>query len=528
MGIKIKYQQEGETFFKIQPTTKLGKVFRAYCDKHSINSGSIRFLLQGTRIQDKDTPESLEMTDGDGIQAMIEQQGGDGTPAPVPPPPVASAPVASASAPGAPANAPPNGAGASPNGTGVPPNGADAPTSAIDPAMAGASDAAGASKPAGPRSFNIKVVDQGQNEVYFKIKEHTPLRKVMDAYCERQGINRTDVRFLLDGERINNHDTPLSKDMEDGDTIEVVREQLGGGGGDDPVEELDMSRLSIQVKDDQTKEQTFRIKPTTRMEKVMAIYCAQYGRAANSLRFFTPDGKRITDQDTAATLVLEDGDLIDAHEEQRGGRDSPSDLTIKVVDQISQEVAFKMRSTTPMGKMMDAYCKYVIQRGGGAAQLTRRFFTYDGQRIQTQDTPRSLKLRDGDIVGVLTEVFSEKDGKAVDNKAEENLDAQRQRQEDEKKGHIRFCVKDILGEELWFSIKCAHPIAPVLNFYCRRYGEPNLVFWTTTGTLIRPTDTPLCLGLEYNGCIKSSYWSCKELDSDFDTLNIDIDMNAID
>jgi hypothetical protein len=38
---------------------------------------SLRFLLDGVRIKDQDTPKMLELDDGDSIVAVIEMSGGD-------------------------------------------------------------------------------------------------------------------------------------------------------------------------------------------------------------------------------------------------------------------------------------------------------------------------------------------------------------------------------------------------------------------------------------------------------------------
>jgi hypothetical protein len=104
--------------------------------------------------------------------------------------------------------------------------------------------------------LNIKVTDNN-NEVFFKIKRTTALKKLMDAFCERQGKAPTSVRFLFDGSRVQPTDSPdtvstsfpgLSSpdfclllsylsprsntqqqlDMADGDTLEVHQEQIGG------------------------------------------------------------------------------------------------------------------------------------------------------------------------------------------------------------------------------------------------------------------------------------------------------------
>ncbi|KAK4636118.1 Ubiquitin-like protein SMT3 [Fulvia fulva] len=75
--------------------------------------------------------------------------------------------------------------------------------------------------------LNIKVTDNN-NEVFFKIKRTTQLKKLMDAFCERQGKSPQSVRFLFDGQRVNSSDTPDTLEMADGDTLEVHQEQIGG------------------------------------------------------------------------------------------------------------------------------------------------------------------------------------------------------------------------------------------------------------------------------------------------------------
>ncbi|RFU30005.1 hypothetical protein B7463_g6334, partial [Scytalidium lignicola] len=75
--------------------------------------------------------------------------------------------------------------------------------------------------------LNIKVTDNN-NEVFFKIKRTTALKKLMDAFCERQGKAPNSVRFLFDGSRVQPTDSPESLDMQDGDCLEVHQEQIGG------------------------------------------------------------------------------------------------------------------------------------------------------------------------------------------------------------------------------------------------------------------------------------------------------------
>ncbi|KAJ9099718.1 hypothetical protein QFC20_005596 [Naganishia adeliensis] len=65
-----------EVFFKIKRTTKLNKLKNAYADRVGKQVNSIRFFYDGRRVQDEDTPESLELEDGDAIEVQLEQVGG--------------------------------------------------------------------------------------------------------------------------------------------------------------------------------------------------------------------------------------------------------------------------------------------------------------------------------------------------------------------------------------------------------------------------------------------------------------------
>merc|ERR1712230_258322 len=86
-------------------------------------------------------------------------------------------------------------------------------------------------KKEGGEHINLKVVTQDGNEIYFKCKQTTPLQKLMHAFCNRQGVSMNSVRFLFDGNRINETQTPSQLDMEDGDVIDVMVEQHGGAHG---------------------------------------------------------------------------------------------------------------------------------------------------------------------------------------------------------------------------------------------------------------------------------------------------------
>jgi len=77
-------------------------------------------------------------------------------------------------------------------------------------------------------SINLRVMDQSGGEVYFKLKPNTVLQKLFDAYCTRQSLNPSSLRFLVDGQRVKGDATPKSLELTDNDIIDVVSMQVGG------------------------------------------------------------------------------------------------------------------------------------------------------------------------------------------------------------------------------------------------------------------------------------------------------------
>ncbi|XP_021010126.1 small ubiquitin-related modifier 2-like isoform X1 [Mus caroli] len=76
--------------------------------------------------------------------------------------------------------------------------------------------------------INLKVAGHNGSVVQFKIKRHTPLSKLMKAYCEQQDLSMRQNRFRFDGQPINETDKPAQLEIEDEDTIDVFQQETGG------------------------------------------------------------------------------------------------------------------------------------------------------------------------------------------------------------------------------------------------------------------------------------------------------------
>ena len=65
-------------------------------------------------------------------------------------------------------------------------------------------------------------------EIHFRVKQTTLMGKLKKSYSERVGVPIASLRFLFDGRRINDDETPKALEMEQDDVIEVYQEQTGG------------------------------------------------------------------------------------------------------------------------------------------------------------------------------------------------------------------------------------------------------------------------------------------------------------
>ena len=71
-------------------------------------------------------------------------------------------------------------------------------------------------------TITIRVKDQQGEDTFFKVKKTTKMEKVFTAYAQRKGVALAQVRFLLDGVRIQPTDTPENLEIEDQDQIDCV------------------------------------------------------------------------------------------------------------------------------------------------------------------------------------------------------------------------------------------------------------------------------------------------------------------
>ena len=72
------------------------------------------------------------------------------------------------------------------------------------------------------QQIRLIVIDQQNTEVQFLVWKDTPLRKLMDAYCSRFGLQRSRARFTTNGAQIGAKDTAEKLGLKDQGLIGVV------------------------------------------------------------------------------------------------------------------------------------------------------------------------------------------------------------------------------------------------------------------------------------------------------------------
>ncbi len=72
-----------------------------------------------------------------------------------------------------------------------------------------------------PARIQLRIQDVRGSELQFLVKKHTPMRKLMDAYCSRLGLQASQVRFetLIGCKPIAPVDTAEVLELDDEDLI---------------------------------------------------------------------------------------------------------------------------------------------------------------------------------------------------------------------------------------------------------------------------------------------------------------------
>lgn len=82
-----------------------------------------------------------------------------------------------------------------------------------------------------PDEIIALTVKSPNGHAVFRIKKSTKMSRVFSAFVERSGVSANAVRFLLDGQNVKLANSAGDLGLADGDQIDAVFEQVGGGDG---------------------------------------------------------------------------------------------------------------------------------------------------------------------------------------------------------------------------------------------------------------------------------------------------------
>ncbi|XP_011091453.1 small ubiquitin-related modifier 1-like [Sesamum indicum] len=75
----------------------------------------------------------------------------------------------------------------------------------------------------------LSIKSQDGDEVYYRFPRDKRLQHLFTSYCKQKKLNYDAIAFVYDGQRVKASKTPLEMEMEDGDSIDAMMHQDGGG-----------------------------------------------------------------------------------------------------------------------------------------------------------------------------------------------------------------------------------------------------------------------------------------------------------
>jgi small ubiquitin-related modifier len=169
----------------------------------------------------------------------------------------------------------------------------------------------------------VKVRDQFEQFFFFRVKRSTPMMKIFDAFARKVGLPTAMLKFMRDGERISEIETPASLELYDEDQIDVFHVAVGGENGEDEQEQGENNvtdLLTIFVKDSDGERTGFRVKKNIEFQKIFEAFAKRKNYDLKYIRF-TYDGDKLNAHSSPKIQKMEDNDEIQASVQQHGGKE---------------------------------------------------------------------------------------------------------------------------------------------------------------------------------------------------------------
>ena len=166
------------------------------------------------------------------------------------------------------------------------------------------------------KGIELSVRLPSTEKLTIRVKPDTAFKKLFDAVAKHLGVDPGSLTFQYDGEKISPTQCAKMLEMEDGDQVDCLTQQVGGGGGGGAGDGDGIVNLDVVVPGQDKL--TIKVKGKTMLSKVFDAVAAQTGRTKSDFRFFH-DGAKLKENKSVMESGLTDGDEIEAMVEQVGG-----------------------------------------------------------------------------------------------------------------------------------------------------------------------------------------------------------------
>ncbi|KAI4720673.1 hypothetical protein E4T48_03148 [Aureobasidium sp. EXF-10727] len=257
--------------------------------------------------------------------------------------------------------------------------------------------------PDAPPADRVQIVlkDQSGMQVAFGVKSNTRMEKVQNAYADRAGRPVGTLRFYYEGARVLPEDTVASLEMENEDIIEVMTEQIGGGGGglkDTPPEQVSIMVEECTINGKYCEAIHFKMSSCSEFSKLMRAWTQRFGVTDLVLGLGDNFTLKVM-QDPEKAVPTNAADHWTEMEGINVETETPAKsfvLIVKYLNQadVSREMHCKMTPDMSFNKLIDLYAK--CRDIDASAQR----LTFQGITVFPSDTPASIGAEHGAVLNI--------------------------------------------------------------------------------------------------------------------------------
>jgi small ubiquitin-related modifier len=156
-----------------------------------------------------------------------------------------------------------------------------------------------------PNRITVNIRGADGADTSFRLKRTAKVDKLLSAYASRIDANADELRILFDGVRLEGGKTLNDYDLEDGDTLDCLRDVRPDTAPNDSN-----THITLIIRGTDGTDTTFKFKRTTKFAKLKNAYAKRMGLHVSSLKLYF-DGLSLEDEKTPHDYDMEDNDRIE-------------------------------------------------------------------------------------------------------------------------------------------------------------------------------------------------------------------------